>query len=141
MLFRSKHEKIKDIFNGVSTYTSPEGELLMHLDEFATAIEQLDEPAVSEEIYTEGDYIRDAIGVVIDRTRFHDVRIEHILKQKEQLTDELVKVFQSLNVQGEEKQEALSWVNENVVCLPETGFELSVILKQYMSSELPPQEK
>jgi len=29
------------------------------------------------------------------------------------------------------KQNALEWVNENVVCLPETGYELSVILEQY----------
>ncbi len=42
------------------------------------------------------DYIRDAIGIVVDQTRFHDVRSDHILKQKEQLTDELVKVFQSI---------------------------------------------
>jgi len=60
---KTKHEKIKDIFNGVSTYTSPEGELLMHLDEFATAIEQLDEPAVSEE---------EIYNIILDTMDEHD---------------------------------------------------------------------
>ena len=56
---------------------------------FADRLEQ--QPEVSEE------YIRDAIGVAVDQTRFYDVRLDHILKQKEQLTNELVKVFKVLN--------------------------------------------
>ena len=48
------------------------------------------EPEVSEE------YIRDKIAIIVDSTRFHDVRIEHILQQKVALTDELVKAFHEL---------------------------------------------
>ena len=73
---KTKHEKIKDIFNGVSTYTSPEGELLMHLDEFATAIEQLDEPAVSEEeIYN--DDVKELLTTFQELSIILDTMDEH----------------------------------------------------------------
>ena len=61
-------------------------------EEFATRLTELIEPEsqVSEE------YIRDKIGIIVDSTRFHDVRIEWILQQKEALTEELVKAFKEL---------------------------------------------
>ena len=62
---------------------------------FATRYHQSKIPTVGEE------YIRDKIGIIVDQTRFHDVRLDHILKQKEDLTDELVKAIRSLMERGE----------------------------------------
>lgn len=42
------------------------------------------------------EYLTDVIGVIIDQTRFHDVRLEHILSQKESLTKELTKAIVAL---------------------------------------------
>jgi len=74
------------------TYNTPFDSI--EVIKFATRFHQ----AKSKEVKPISDeYIRDAIGIVVDQTRFHDVRLDHILKQKEQLTDELVKVFKQLN--------------------------------------------
>jgi len=59
------------------------------------------------------DYIRDAIGIVVDSTRFHDVRLDHILKQKEALTDELVSVFKKLTRPTVSEEEELEEIFAN----------------------------
>lgn len=66
-------------------------------DEIIKLLESYHQAKSKETKSMSDEYIRDAIGIVVDQTRFHDVRLDHILKQKEQLTDELVKVFKQLN--------------------------------------------